>query len=73
MSDSWFCWSFNAAQIPRAPERSAEIFFSSLMMFEAIFLVADKCTPIATKKEPNEPAETYGPNEDESLSCSHLA
>lgn len=43
------------------------------MMFEAIFLVADNCTAIATKKEPNEPAETYGPNEDESLSCSHLA
>lgn len=43
------------------------------MMFEAIFLVADNCTPIATKKEPNEPAETYGPNEDESLSLSYLA
>lgn len=38
------------------------------MMFEAIFLVAGNCTPMATKKEPNEPAEMYGPNEDESLS-----
>lgn len=43
------------------------------MMFEAIFLVTDNRTPIATKKEPNEPAETYGPNEDESLSSSYLA
>lgn len=43
------------------------------MMLETIFLVADNCTPTATKKEPNEPAETYGPNEDESLSCSYLA
>lgn len=50
MSDSWFCWSFNTAQIPKAPGKSTEIFFSRLMMFEAIFLVADNCTPTATKK-----------------------
>lgn len=48
MSDSWFCWSFNTAQIPKAPGKNTEIFFSRLMMFEAIFLVAGNCTQMAT-------------------------